>query len=350
MDDMPLAGDSFYRASASTLNLQVPPDLTDTNYFWDYSWLTDNGGDTLIFYSSSSTGYPFVNTYSNLATTNIRPGVLNILQLLGGLLGGGISISVEYAFYNKVASKFEQSGIGLRFGGIRFPVKYSSNDIIYRFPLSYGNVDSSKSGYTLNVPNTFYLKNTQNRVNYADGWGTLVTPYGTFNAVRVKSEVKEQDSIFVDTLGFGLNLDIPLRIEYKWMVRNIRTPILQIETSVVSPGNEIVTSIMYLDSFPPPPPPPPPVPDTVYFSLNVFPTPFKDEFRINYFMPKDAPVRAEIWNTLGQRTAILFEGNSSYGNHEFIVDPKAYSMPAGAYFLKFTYDGVPIHFRLLRVD
>ena len=81
--------------------------------------------------------------------------------------------------------------------------------MIYKYPVNYGNVDSSASGYSVELPNFLYYGVERNRVNEVDGWGTLITPSGTYNVLRLKSTIEEHDSIYLDTLGFGYGFDVP---------------------------------------------------------------------------------------------------------------------------------------------
>src|SRR6185295_16658519 len=106
-------------------------------------------------------------------------------------------------------------------------------DTIYHFPLTYGTIDSSYSGYTLKLPSLVYFHNSSFRHNEADGWGSLTTPYGTFDVVRVKTTIMAHDSIYIDTLlNFGFAIDAPAEIDYKWIGKGQGEPLLQINTTL----------------------------------------------------------------------------------------------------------------------
>ena len=77
-------------------------------------------------------------------------------------------------------------------------------EIIFNFPIDYNDVDSCSSDGSLAIPSLGYFGLVRSRVNTVDGWGSITTPFGTFNALRVRSVVNEMDSIYVDSLGFGL--------------------------------------------------------------------------------------------------------------------------------------------------
>jgi hypothetical protein len=92
-----------------------------------------------------------------------------------------------------------------------------------------------------------YLSQKRKRVNKPDAWGTLVTPLGTFNTVRVVSRLMDHDSVaFGGTPGVGF--DLPVTREYKWLAKQTHVPVLTIITQVVG-GRETVTSVQYRDSY-----------------------------------------------------------------------------------------------------
>ncbi|HNG05973.1 MAG TPA: hypothetical protein PKU98_05695, partial [Saprospiraceae bacterium] len=134
----------------------------------------------------------------------------------------------------------------MELSGIPVPIIFNSPDVIYELPLNFGNTSSSSSGYELNLPSLAYYGYSQERSNEVDGWGTIATPAGTFEALRVKSTIAGHDTIAVDTLGVGFNIDRPLVHEYKWLAQGIRVPVLQINTTEIF-GNEVVTGIWYHD-------------------------------------------------------------------------------------------------------
>lgn len=64
--------------------------------------------------------------------------------------------------------------------------------------------------------------------------------------LRVKSDITDIDSIYVDQFGTGFNLPVQLTHEYKWLAVGKGTPMLQINTNDIL-GNETVSSIRYQD-------------------------------------------------------------------------------------------------------
>ncbi|HRI40484.1 MAG TPA: T9SS type A sorting domain-containing protein, partial [Bacteroidia bacterium] len=66
----------------------------------------------------------------------------------------------------------------------------------------------------------------------------------TYNALRVVSTIVEQDSVYIDSLGFGLNLPAVTTVEYKWLANGEGIPVLQINTTATG----TVTQIRYKDA------------------------------------------------------------------------------------------------------
>jgi hypothetical protein len=162
-------------------------------------------------------------------------------------IGGGVSISDVYNFYYKNSTEFRQTGIGATINGLGVPIAFNNKDVIYRFPMNYGDTDTSFSDYSISIPNLGYYGHDQERISEVDGWGTLITPYGTFNTLRIKSEITGNDTLFADTLGFGFSFPSQAITEYKWLADQSGIPILQINTTQGFLGTTI-TSVVYRDS------------------------------------------------------------------------------------------------------
>jgi hypothetical protein len=169
-----------------------------------------------------------------------------------GLLGTGGTATDAYEYYNYASSdsRLEIKGFGanISFQGstpVPLPALYTSPDVLYRFPITFGNSDSSNSGYDLSVPlgglGTVGLKRQQKRVNNVDAWGTLITPAGTFNVLRVTSNIDRLDSVVSGLGSFGFPSTV---IEYKWLGQGLKVPALQINGNVLG-GNFVATTGTY---------------------------------------------------------------------------------------------------------
>ncbi|WP_139361971.1 hypothetical protein [Hymenobacter sp. CRA2] len=249
--DMPVIGDSLRLSQAAPVLPASAPPLTrrGPNQTWDYSTLTPVSQR--------------VERYNNLNTTPAT------LQFAFGPLGGvnratlvspqnlpatpGLTLPVTdpVEFYNLSNTDFRSVGFGATVSGFGLPVTYQSQalqDVIYRFPISYSSpADSSNSYFQISVPGTGYLSRQRKRVNQPDAWGTLTTPFGTFQTVRLVTRLEDHDSVAVGT-DPGQGLTLPVQREYKWLAKTVHVPVLTITTNVVA-GREVITNIEYRDSY-----------------------------------------------------------------------------------------------------
>ena len=241
--DMPVAGDTI-RFSNASIQTVVDLTLTGTSYLWNFANLipVSQGVDTFLTVSSTPFIYSlFYNQFGSNPANLAQKGqdITGVTQL---------QITNVFNFYNKTNSQYEQVGIGASLNGITTPVAFSSHDIIYRFPMNFGNADSSDSNMSLTIPALGTYAQQTHRVNHVDGWGSLVTPYGTHNVLRVVTDLTGSDSLYVDTLGFGFSQQRPLTREYKWWANGMEIPLLQINTTVLG-TNETITTIIYRDNY-----------------------------------------------------------------------------------------------------
>ncbi len=214
---------------------------TGQNYVWNYSNLNALITRNDTFYSPWQTPpvyWLFFNGF-NTSVAQKMPNSFNIGPLL--------TVSEIYNFYFANSSRYELTGFGALINNIPTPVKHDTNDVIYRFPLTYNKKDTSYSTFDINIPGIGYWKNNQRRYNHVDGWGTLYIPNDTFEVLRVKSQIFNSDSVYLDTLGgFSGRFPRPKQTEYKFLTKNGGIPVLQILTQSNQLGIENVVSVEYL--------------------------------------------------------------------------------------------------------
>lgn len=231
--DMPNVNDTI-RISTSTSNISFLLNDTGANRTWDASFLVPSFQDMVQCKSVVNTNITYLLSFSS-SSFGIQDANLNL-----GLVAG----SEVYNFFSKNATRFANDGRGITFNGIPVPQVYTSKEILYRFPLSYGMVDSSN--FVSNEANLLIgsIKTQGTRKNRVDAWGSLTTPYGTFNCIRVKSTVQQVDSIVASGFPFPL---ASTRTEYKWLAKGQKVPVLQIVTTTSDFGGQVSTTIQYRD-------------------------------------------------------------------------------------------------------
>jgi hypothetical protein len=239
--DMPNPSDSIVLSLANTID-STDVTLTGANYSWDYSKLIPTLQRYELFDAPSTFTSPFNLLFNPFNTSYGRNNYqLKTLPL------PGMKLDAAYDFFKESTADYRQIGAGYTINGTPIPFLYSPNDIVYRFPMNYLNQDSCDYKFGLGVPTMGYYGQTGHRVNTVDGWGTLITPFGTFATIRVLSAITAIDTVYIDAFKIGTNIPRPLKHEYKWFAQGSKIPLLQIDANVTG-GTVTVTAIQYQDS------------------------------------------------------------------------------------------------------
>jgi hypothetical protein len=218
-NDMPKVGDTL-RVSLTT---NIPGDYTQagSDMTWDFSGLNKLSQQVNSFVDVSSTPllYQFVFT----------PGIISNIASPGNYLPAfpGIPSSNFFTFYKNTASLFSDAGFAFQLSAIPVMLKYDTADVYYKLPCTMGDTWTSHSFSSISFPGLAYFSSSRSRTSQVDSWGSLTTPFGTFQTIRIKSEVIEQDSVFLDSSGFGVPYTRNIT-EYKWLGKGQGIPLLQI--------------------------------------------------------------------------------------------------------------------------
>lgn len=236
-NDMPAEGQIYLLSTASNSSIQAADlAVTGANQNWNYNLTAASQAlDTALSTSQTPIAYQFLFFGSDYAQR----------QFQDLSLGGTVSLTDIYNFYALSSSKLELSGFGALLNGLPVPAIYSPKDVIYNFPLNYGDSDFSNASFTIPVPSVGTWIEDRNRVNSVDGWGQLTTVLGTNNVLRVHSVINDYDSVYVEALSFGVAFP-RVTHEYKWLAKGGQIPLLQVNTSEAF-GNETISQIRYKD-------------------------------------------------------------------------------------------------------
>ena len=230
--DMPSANDTI-RFSNANVSPGLPFLVSGANQTWDFSGLIATNQDVEPYKSSLQTPYAFfffgLNKYGR-----------KIADTLGV---AAFSFTDIYNYYKKSNAAFEVEGIGLKFSGIPIPAYYSEKDKLYQFPLLFNDRDSSIFKFSVNLPTLGSYSQVGYRINEVEGWGSVTTPFGTFNCLKVKSFVNSNDSL--NFSGFPLKFN-RRTIEYKWLANGQKIPILEITGNLIG-TNFTPTTVKYRD-------------------------------------------------------------------------------------------------------
>jgi len=231
--DMPSAGDTI-RVSITSV---IPVDFTRT------------GRDTIWDFSMLEPMNQRVDTFVNVYTTPPEywfffiPGLVTNLASPGGNseFFPGFPVTQYYTFFKNSSDAYLDAGFAFKIQGIPQWAKYDEPDKYYSFPLDTNANWASASSVALEFPGLFYFSTSRVRNSFVDGWGTVLTPFGSFESIRVRSDLIQHDSIFIDSLGYGFSLNRNVT-EYKWMADDMGIPVLQINS------DEILATAIYRDS------------------------------------------------------------------------------------------------------
>jgi hypothetical protein len=250
--DFATAGDTVRLSQASDNGYDYLS--TGAAFVWDFSTLTPNSQIIKEFYATSSAPLfiqfllgTFAPTRYN-STYYLESTALPIAQITSFL---PITIENIYQFTKSSVDSLTSVGYSMNISGTEIPFQSDTIETHYDLPLQYGNSHVSR-GYTLidfNPVADAKWNQHRERTTTVDGYGSITTPYGTFNAIRVKHDITEVDSIYYTFPFVGaiwIPLPIPTSHEYEWWTNGEKEPILKITTNEVL-GNELVTAIEYRD-------------------------------------------------------------------------------------------------------
>jgi hypothetical protein len=149
-----------------------------------------------------------------------------------------IQITNVFEFFKKSDSIFSMVGRSASVNGVPACVRTNPVDMIYRFPLNFGDTITSYSEFEIEIPTVGYLAQTLNRTSVADAWGTIQTPIGSFNALRIKSTLMFTDSIYYQSMGIGFKIP-HTETHYTWLTNELRFPVFVIEDRGASFGGTV---------------------------------------------------------------------------------------------------------------
>jgi len=328
--DMPSPGDIIITSTGLNINF-VDYEDTGENYIWDFSQLIplSQAVDTFI----GITDVPFLVALYFGDKSNLVKKDNNTIPI------PGFPITKQYTFLNNTSSSYNNAGVLYTISQIPIPLKYNSPDILYSFPMEYGNTSSSFAEYAFGADNFGFISKEITRTNTVDGWGTLTTPYGTFEVLRLKSDVVELDSIYIDSLGMGAPLYREYT-EYSWLGKDYKIPLLKITSSF---GGAVVT---YLDSLR--------FPSAINDKLTsfgndvkVFPNPTTDFVNITLESFSSSAIIVDIFDVYENMVANKILYGHKLGKVDVKMNMRQLGLKNGMYFLKITSDNQQVVKRII---
>lgn len=250
-DDFPSGGDTA-QVSIST-DFELDYTSTGPDYLWDYSALTFTSQriDTFFDIDDASITYQLVfnnGWFDPDYQADYYTPYLNFVIPSSDLIDLPISNPVNFT---KIESdKVEIVGVGMEIGGIEVPVKNEIIDVQYELPMNFEDEWVSNSFFEIDLNPAYdgILRRHQERTTVVDGWGQVITPHGTFGALRTMSTIDFTDSLRI-TIGeteMWIEMPTPTQIIYSWWANDQKIPVLEVVMQDFF-GTESVTSVEYKD-------------------------------------------------------------------------------------------------------
>jgi hypothetical protein len=330
--DMPTANDTV--RLSTTVNIQGgDPVLTGANFNWNFANLVPSAQNLDTFFTVGSTPIAYQFYFNN---NILYPAHKASFAFRGIDIGiPQVPITEVFNYVKNSSSAYDNVGFGSKISGVPSSTRNLPVDREYEFPMNYNDNHISNSEFGITVPGFGYYGESMTRTDTVDGWGTVTTPYGTFNCLRVKSILEKIDTTYIDLISFGTTVNRPEEIEYKWLAAGMGVPVLKIVTT-----SGFVSQIEYQDSF----------------RLNVgvaemsminhvtiYPNPVKSRLMIDYTAEINGKLTIKLKNILGKEVATIYQGNNETGNNKLAIDLTTYSIKTGIYFVEFLMDNQPYY-------
>lgn len=229
--NVPAPGDTlFYARDTSTANISIG--AMGTGQLWDFSQLQVE--ETYQLIARDTVGDPNAHIYPGANLIISTEGLNTYLESTDTavyLLGGGLP----------EAAVFGLDGI-----------VFSAPQKLYEFPSTYGttftthfSVDATVDGsiFFQGVDSVRLIRRSTAQV-MIDGYGTVKTPYNSYDALRQRTETLNADSIFI--LYFGswtpFTVDTSMSIEYQWLTAEAKG---NVATAYMDEASGLVESVEF---------------------------------------------------------------------------------------------------------
>lgn len=231
--DMPEPGDTL-RYSNAMMGL-FDFSQTGANHVWDFTNLVPVSQGREDYEYAVATIYAFYFLAPNNYGTKI-----------GDTLGGGpFTFTNVYNFFKSTSGQFTAEGVGFRYQGVPLAAYYSDEDELFQFPMNYLDRDSSTYEFSVNLGGNISFSQKGYRINEVDGWGTIITPFGSFDCLRLVSTTIGIDSVNYN--GFGLSFPNHTTY-YKYMTNGMKFPVLE-ATEREQQGQTQLVRLRYRDQY-----------------------------------------------------------------------------------------------------
>jgi len=238
-DDLPKVGDNFALAfdSSSISQYQSYIDTTSADsQYWDLGGLNVSFRDTFAYFATTST--PYANDFPDANLTvwiqEARMYLFFDVDTSSGINGVGINVNTEgYEDFLDGASSLNMPA--------------SKEELYLSVPSTYNSSATNSALYTriIGTSGDTGVDYTVDKTLLFDGWGTVVTPYDTFETVRMYEYSISVFTFWVKFFGIKITLAEISRdtsVSYKYFVKGYTYPVATLNAD----SKNKLTSIEYL--------------------------------------------------------------------------------------------------------
>ncbi len=293
----PIIGDSYNLSSTN----YVSPGNSGANQTWDLSSLSTTSTATISVVNTSTT--PQGNSFPN----------------------ANLALSYGNSMFQYVkTSPTALQNMGLSNSTITMP--YSNPEDLLRFPFTYNDTYSDTWATQFMSGGYMFYRSGTTTIT-ADGYGTLITPAGTYtNTLRISVLQTYQDSAY---MGMPYLISYTNQ-QYMWYREGLRGHIASLYSLTSSSSSneggtyvDITVGVDDLSSF--------------NHSVSLSPNPTSDKIKIDFELNENKLIDIQIFNTSGQLVKKVQTNPLSKGLHSLTMDVDELS--EGIYFAQIWTSG-----------
>ena len=230
--DLPHAGSNYGFVNEDP-GVTIDYSTTGANHTWDFTSLGNTGTGIDSFLTLSQLPSDFQSYFVGADMADNQGGTI-----------AGYTLQGAYSAYNNNALGFYNRGFGGTVPGlgVTLPFIYIPGDQAVKFSLNYNDSDHTTCYAVSGVPGFVSITRYRDRTNTVDGWGLLQLPSGDYQTLRLKADIMDHDSVYIDLIGSSQTFDVVTH-EYNWYAIGKGIPVLQIITD----DQGAVNSIRYQD-------------------------------------------------------------------------------------------------------
>ena len=233
---MPSQGDTIRVSLPTTASLFDTGNTdyltTGANYFWNFTNMNTNEQSVRKFIAPPGlfSFYFFPPRFGEKVLDSVPLPAIPVGSLT-------LVIKDVHNFYKKNSTtSFNNVGTGMMVSGIPLGATAvgSDEDELYKFPLNYGDRDSTTFKFA--TPTTtlipFKYKKNGYRITEVDGWGFVSTPMGTEPCIRVVSTQYATDSIIITSPPLTIPFPNYVRT-YQWLTLGEKVPYFEVSGNLL---------------------------------------------------------------------------------------------------------------------